>query len=339
MDDADLHKKTRATPGDQDHESQTPEPGPGWRLREAREQRGLSQADVAESLRLSETIIDQLEQDSVDALPPAIFVRGYLKAYAGLLELDAEPLLKSFNGRNGVPHAPPLRVIKPVQTAPDMSRGMKRMMLWGLPVLAAIASGFWGIEHYRSIGSVDAPITLSDEVDERGDDLSGADNSLRGTAEGPGLPVADEALPEVAEPDPETLFTDELAGPPEGRVDERGGSSSTSAGEESESGDGQAADSAPAPVTETQDLEPASSADDTLVLRFSGSSWVEVYDADGEPLLYGLIDETGERTLSGRAPYSVVIGDTNHVSLEHGGESVDLGIRRPGRVARLQVPR
>ncbi|MBI3525067.1 MAG: helix-turn-helix domain-containing protein [Betaproteobacteria bacterium] len=66
---------------------------PGRRLREARETRGLSIADVANSIKFSTRQIETVERDDFDRLPGATFVRGFIRSYAKLLQLDIQPLL------------------------------------------------------------------------------------------------------------------------------------------------------------------------------------------------------------------------------------------------------
>jgi len=66
---------------------------PGRRLREARETRGLSVADVAHSIKFSARQIEIVERDDLDKLPGATFVRGFIRSYAKLLQLDTQPLL------------------------------------------------------------------------------------------------------------------------------------------------------------------------------------------------------------------------------------------------------
>src|SRR5689334_8328698 len=50
-----------------------------------------------------------------------------------------------------------------------------------------------------------------------------------------------------------------------------------------------------------------------LDLSFSGTSWVEVSDAEGRRLLHGLIDSGSTRSLSGSAPLLVVLGNASAV--------------------------
>ena len=67
--------------------------GPGSILRAAREAAGLERAQVARSLNLEKNIVEALESDDVERLPEPAYVKGYLRAYARLLDLDPHALL------------------------------------------------------------------------------------------------------------------------------------------------------------------------------------------------------------------------------------------------------
>lgn len=68
-------------------------------LAAAREQHGFSVADAARRLRLGAKQIEALEADDYPGLPGNTFVRGFIRNYARLLQLDPEPLLQSFQQR------------------------------------------------------------------------------------------------------------------------------------------------------------------------------------------------------------------------------------------------
>jgi cytoskeleton protein RodZ len=65
----------------------------GAALREAREQLGLSVADVESRLKFASRQIEALEADNFTRLPEIIFVRCFVRSYAKLLQLDPDPLL------------------------------------------------------------------------------------------------------------------------------------------------------------------------------------------------------------------------------------------------------
>jgi cytoskeleton protein RodZ len=70
---------------------------PGVHLRQAREARRLTQADVALQLRLTTRVIDAIEHDDYKQLPGEIFVRGYLRGYARLVALSEDDIIQAFN--------------------------------------------------------------------------------------------------------------------------------------------------------------------------------------------------------------------------------------------------
>jgi cytoskeleton protein RodZ len=66
----------------------------GTILREAREARGLTLAQVQEKIRIGTKFLDALETGKYEQLPTPVHTRGYLRNYARFLELDPKPLLE-----------------------------------------------------------------------------------------------------------------------------------------------------------------------------------------------------------------------------------------------------
>jgi cytoskeletal protein RodZ len=65
----------------------------GSLLREARERRCISLADVAKKTKLSQSSLKTLESGRLEDLPPDVFVRGFIRSYAQSVGLrEAEPL-------------------------------------------------------------------------------------------------------------------------------------------------------------------------------------------------------------------------------------------------------
>jgi cytoskeleton protein RodZ len=62
-------------------------------LREARESRRISLADVANKTKLSPASLQMLEEGRLDVLPPEIFVRGFIRSYARSVGIEeSQPL-------------------------------------------------------------------------------------------------------------------------------------------------------------------------------------------------------------------------------------------------------
>jgi cytoskeleton protein RodZ len=75
-------------------------------------------------------------------------------------------------------------------------------------------------------------------------------------------------------------------------------------------------------------------------LDFKATSWVRVEDDNGKVLLSGVIQQGDHQVLSGKAPYSVFLGNAPGVKLEYHGAAVDLAshTRAKDNTARLSVP-
>jgi len=94
--------------------------GIGSTLRSARESRGLTIELAAQETRISPRFLEALEDDRFEALPAPVYVRGFLRSYANYLHVDANPLMKELNARQGSPVAGPDGFVSgPVVRAPS----------------------------------------------------------------------------------------------------------------------------------------------------------------------------------------------------------------------------
>jgi len=80
--------------------------GPGARLATAREAHGFSLGDVARQLKLSVRQVGALERDDYDAFPSRVFVRGFLRNYAKLLQVDLEHQIVQLQAKEAPVDAP-----------------------------------------------------------------------------------------------------------------------------------------------------------------------------------------------------------------------------------------
>ncbi len=106
MTDETLNADTALGQVDQAAEQDAPdEPTLGTLLRQAREARGQSIADVVQVIRFSARQIEALERDDYASLPGSTAVRGLVRNYAKFLKLDAAPLLAQLDPAVPVPEA------------------------------------------------------------------------------------------------------------------------------------------------------------------------------------------------------------------------------------------
>lgn len=68
----------------------------GQILKEEREKRFYSLEEVEKSTKIRKELLEALENDNWDKLPPPTFIQGFIKNYARFLKLDSEKLLAVF---------------------------------------------------------------------------------------------------------------------------------------------------------------------------------------------------------------------------------------------------
>ena len=187
----------------------------GATLREAREAAGYSIADVAERLRLSRHLVENLEAERFELFPVSVFLRGYLTSYARLLGIDSEPLIEAYDRRGFGP--PQLHSQDSARTS---SRGSEfTVTITTLIVIAVliILSALWWREQWTEDAGLPG-VTVERPGEE---DTAGAMD------EGPGIPAepmepAEPAVPAVPAgetapeepPDPEAATDDPAVEPP-----------------------------------------------------------------------------------------------------------------------------
>jgi cytoskeletal protein RodZ len=73
----------------------------GETLKKSREEAGLDLHEVAHTLRIQYEYLKALESGNLERLPPAVYVRAYIREYARFLKIDAGPILEEYTSRSG----------------------------------------------------------------------------------------------------------------------------------------------------------------------------------------------------------------------------------------------
>lgn len=73
--------------------------GIGATLRQAREEQGFSLKDMHKKTNIQVDYLQALEAEKFDQLPSPFYTRGFLRAYAKSLKLDAAYLLELYEGK------------------------------------------------------------------------------------------------------------------------------------------------------------------------------------------------------------------------------------------------
>jgi transcriptional regulator with XRE-family HTH domain len=114
----------------------------GARLRQARERRGKSLREIAESTKISPTVLDALEHNDLGRVPGGIFARAFVRAYAVEVGLDPDQTLREFLQMR------PDAAREPAVTETEVPSGRRIARLWiGAALLAiglaAAAATIW----------------------------------------------------------------------------------------------------------------------------------------------------------------------------------------------------
>ena len=268
----------------------------GAELKQAREARGLSVADVAQQLKFAPRQLEALEEDQFDLLPGGTFARGMVRSYARLLKLDAEPLVERMNGRFRAPDASTLaaRYSQPVPFSDSARRSTFVYLGLSLGVLA-IGGGI-GYQWYREHS---APAQAAAKRPQQ---------AAAAKAPAPSTPKpAARAQPKVVET---SAPVEVAAASPKAAVQ-----------------------IAPEPVVQKATEKPAdkpvpkvlTGGVNRLVIICEEESWIEVKDANERMLVSSLNPKGAERVVQSRGPLSLVIGNPANVRVLHNNKPVDLG--------------
>ena len=68
----------------------------GSRLRQAREQRGLTLRDIATTTKISMTALAAIEHNDFACLPSGVFRRAFVRAFATEVGLNADELAREY---------------------------------------------------------------------------------------------------------------------------------------------------------------------------------------------------------------------------------------------------
>jgi cytoskeleton protein RodZ len=114
--------------------------GCGSRLRKAREAAGLTEAEVAERLKMPVRVVRSLEAEDWSRLGAPVFVRGQLRSYSRLLGLTTAPMVAA----SGVAPIEPPVLVPRVHTPPiqRLLEQVARRLIY-IVLTAAIAVPIW----------------------------------------------------------------------------------------------------------------------------------------------------------------------------------------------------
>jgi cytoskeleton protein RodZ len=76
----------------------------------------------------------------------------------------------------------------------------------------------------------------------------------------------------------------------------------------------------------------------TVVFTFSGDCWVNIYDATGERIAWGVKKLGYVMTITGKAPLKVTLGKPELAAIAFNGKQVDMSSFNVGNIAKFTLP-
>lgn len=312
----------------------------GKQLRQARESAGLTVAQVAENQHLRPSIIQAIEEGDYSQIDSELFLKGYVRTYAGIVGLNADRVVASLDKE-----LEPLRrekaAAEEVSPLHDIERRKRQKARIAKSIVFILAVVVLGLLAYRFIppameetapqpsgGSEPAVEEQESPFDEGqiepSEDVESPAPLLGGDRDGE---LADAGL--QIDPSEEDVLAGSEAGSVTENVPDSEPGSSVDVTEESNTDARAEVDDITEPVSES----PVSGSDGVtaglFTASFSDDCWIQVTDARGRTLVSAL-RRAGERiSVNGTPPLRIVLGAADAVEqLEFAGESVDLSSYR-----------
>ncbi len=136
----------------------SPQNSAGALLRKAREESGFSVADIARQLKLGARQIEALEENDFDKLPGPTFVRGFIRNYAKLLQIDPSPVLDAYLRTD--PQLPAQVITAPEDQVSFSEHPKGFQIRYGIALAVAVAVAGAALYHWSPVKGA-APISDS----------------------------------------------------------------------------------------------------------------------------------------------------------------------------------
>lgn len=311
--------------------------GPGQILSVARQKLGLSQQDVAERLNFRASLVSNIEKDVFDTSLPDTFNRGYLKNYAKLVEVKEQDILASYEALNVANKQGTKMQSFSKETE---KQAQNSLLMWISYLILAILIGssvVWWVQDAKNNSVTEPVATQSDTTaaNEQDENLVLA-SEVKTTANDDQViaPLNEQSSAQVKlEQDIEATNAnkDDLK-PVQTELERQGVSQAMS-------------DKTPTDVTTNTEQTPSdqnsldTAANITHVkFTFSGDCWVNIYDATGERVAWGIKKGGYVMDISGQAPFTVTLGKPELVSINYAGEAIDMSQFNRGNIAKFTLP-
>ncbi|WP_027329061.1 RodZ domain-containing protein [Marinimicrobium agarilyticum] len=309
---------------------------PGALLKSAREQAKLSEEDVARELRMTVTKVRALEADEYEKLHSDTFIRGYLRTYSKLLNLDPNTILDAYKqtrreaGLGDEPEESPLQI-----NVPAPARSMGKFIIWIIVLLAGIwALSVWFLGNRQDTVEPAPVMDPVSDVAPNGPANDGEPTQTGAFQDTPADPVATQSESPGNAPVGSSAEGPDaaLAQPTPGAGDTQAPQTqaSVAAAESGNSLEEAASLNEPEAGTENDNL-------DQMRLSFTEECWLEVTDSRGDVLETDLMQPGQTLELQGEAPFTVKLGNAAGANIQLNGEPFEFDRPPSGRYMAVTV--
>ncbi|UQA52243.1 MULTISPECIES: cytoskeleton protein RodZ [Vibrio] len=301
----------------------------GTLLKNKRESLGMTQKHVADRLRLRVSVIEDIESNRFEAQQVTTFTRGYLRSYAKLVGLDEKIVLAALEQTSEVHVKPQETEMQSFSRKTKHEKHNSRIMLltWAIAIVITGISGAWWWQNQQENSLAQVVTESSSETEQTADDadidLMSADELIAST------PAEVAPVVEVAEA---VSSADETVSKAESAVATTEETMTEAVAEEPVAviEDAQATQEPMTPVVpEGMTL---------LTMKFKADCWIQVKDSNGKTLVSGTRKPGQDVELAGKAPFKVILGAPEGVTMTFASEPVDLSGYTSGKVARFTLP-
>ncbi|EGQ8733913.1 cytoskeleton protein RodZ [Vibrio parahaemolyticus] len=299
----------------------------GTLLKNKRESLGMTQKQVADRLRLRVSVIEDIENNRFESQQVATFTRGYLRSYAKFVGLDEKVVLVALEQTADVKPKEQEIEMQSFSRKTKHEKHNSRIMLltWviAIVIIGISAAWWWQNQQENSLAQVVAEAnveTSQPSADEIADiDLMTEEELIAST---PAELAASNNT--ASESSINAAQTDEVV-PAET--------------EESTTEATQQPVAVIEAAEEVQEASPVVPEGMTLLtMKFKADCWIQVKDTNGKTLVSGTQKPGQDVELTGKAPFKVILGAPEGVTMTFASEPVDLSGYTSGKVARFTLP-
>ncbi|EML0277922.1 cytoskeleton protein RodZ [Vibrio parahaemolyticus] len=299
----------------------------GTLLKNKRESLGMTQKQVADRLRLRVSVIEDIENNRFESQQVATFTRGYLRSYAKFVGLDEKVVLVALEQTADVKPKEQEIEMQSFSRKTKHEKHNSRIMLltWviAIVIIGISAAWWWQNQQENSLAQVVAEAnveTSQPSADEIADiDLMTEEELIAST---PAELAASNNT--ASESSINAAQTDEV-------VPAETEESTTEATQEPV-----AVIEAAEEVQEEFPVVPEGMT--LLTMKFKADCWIQVKDTNGKTLVSGTQKPGQDVELTGKAPFKVILGAPEGVTMTFASEPVDLSGYTSGKVARFTLP-